>query len=126
MADLVKLVMIRGCDEVGVGGEKLDTPAVVLPPNTLAAIFAAFAFHYPSDAITPNPDFKSNEPESVNNPKTLTLAPEHAFARRLRLFTEGVTVSHLQKQGESAALAAAKTAGDSLINATQFKTLNLS
>ena len=120
MPDMVQMIIVRGCDENGVGGTVLDAPKVVIPAGKLNEVMAAFADAYGVHKID-NPDFNSDQPESEENPRQVPVSLARNLTYRVRLYVQDIWGAYGKKLAEAQARAAAEAASASTTAQLQVK-----
>ena len=101
MADCIQMIVIRGCNNQGEGGEVLDAPKVVMPDGVVDDLIAAFQAK--ETHKVENPDFDAEQPESEDNPRMIPVSPARNMTVGFRVFGEAVLEGYKKEQAKAAA-----------------------
>lgn len=98
MADSIRIIITRNCNEDGTGGTVVDNAATVLgsigETPVLDAVVAAFAEAYGVHEI-PDPNGEEGDMIPVSGYRNMTY--------RMRMFATEIVTAYMQKQAASAA-----------------------
>lgn len=122
--DAVRIQIIRGCDAQGQGGTVVDDASGVLgamPNGTpiLDVVVAAFGdtfglYRYP------NPDFDAEQPETEENPRTLTVSPMRNVSTQMRLWATQILADYASRVAAQQAAEQARQQAEAATAAVQI------
>lgn len=109
MPDMVQMIIVRGCDADGQGGEVLDAPKIITPDGSVDQVLEAFRDAYGLHSY-PNEHYDANQPESEANPTRIAVSPARNFTYRVRMYVQDIWGAWGSKQADAQAKAAALAA----------------